>query len=148
MRAVLDTNVLVRANPKAAGVARALLGEFTASREHTLVVSPFLLKEAERVLAYPRLQVLWPLTPAEIQEYLAALDGLAEMVYPGPVSAIVSADPQDDPVIETVLLGRVDWLCTLDRHFYAPEVGSFLAKHSVQIVNDVQLLNRIRRGAT
>jgi predicted nucleic acid-binding protein len=100
MRAVLDTNILVRANPKAAGVARAPLAEFTASREHTLVVSPFLLEDLERVLAYPRVQALWPLTPEDVQEYLAALDVLSEMVYPGPAPAIVTADPQDDPVIE------------------------------------------------
>ncbi len=146
MRAVLDTNILVRANPKAAGVAQALLAEFTASRQHTLVVSPFLLEELERVLAYPRVQALWPLTPEVIQEYLAALDGLSEMVYPGPAPAVVSADPQDDPVIETVLLGRADCLCTLDRHFYSPEVVGFMAQHSIQVVNDVQLLKRLRRG--
>jgi putative PIN family toxin of toxin-antitoxin system len=148
MRAVLDTNILVRANPRAAGAACALLAEFATFREHTLIVSPFLLEEVERVLAYPRLQALWPLTPEEIQEYVGALDELSEMVYPGAAPTVVSADPQDDPVIETALLGQAECLCTLDRHLYAPEVVALLGRHSILVLNDVQLLKRLRSAAT
>ena len=147
MRAVLDTNILVRANPKAAGVACALLAEFAASREHTLIVSPFLLEEVERVLAYPRLQALWPLTPEEIEEYIGALHELSEMVYPGSAPTVVSADPEDDPVIQTALLGQAECLCTLDRHLYAPEIVAFLRRHSIVVLNDVQLLKRLRSDA-
>lgn len=148
MRAVLDTNVLVRANPKAAGVARALLAQFTAFPENTLIVSPFLLEEVERVLTYPRLQSLWPLTQEDIQGYLAALDELSEMVYPGASTSFIAADPQDDPVIETALLGRAECLCTLDRHFRAPPVAHFLAQHAIEVIGDVELLKRLRGGAT
>jgi uncharacterized protein len=148
MRAVLDTNVLARANPKAAGVARALLAEFTASPQNTLIVSPFLLEELERVLTYPRLQKLWPLAQEDIQGYLAALDELSEMVYPGATSSFIATDPQDDPVIETALLGRAECLCTLDRHFRTPPVARFLAGHSIEVIDDVELLKRLRGSAT
>jgi predicted nucleic acid-binding protein len=44
MRIVLDTNILVRANAKAKGPARALLLLIVKSPEHVLLLSPFLPK--------------------------------------------------------------------------------------------------------
>ena len=49
MRIVLDTNILVRANAKAKGPARELLQLIAGSPDHTLLLSPFLLQELERV---------------------------------------------------------------------------------------------------
>ncbi len=54
MRLVLDTNILARANPQAKGVARTLLQTIMESSDHVLVLSPFLLREIERVLNYIR----------------------------------------------------------------------------------------------
>jgi putative PIN family toxin of toxin-antitoxin system len=120
--------------------------ELARSPEHTLILSPFLLEEVERVLAYPRLQALWPLTPGEIRGYTAALDDLGEMVHPEPVVPAVVTDPKDDPVVQTALLGRADVLCTPDRHFYTPSVLDFLRRHSIQVMSDVLLLMRLRGG--
>ena len=72
MRIVLDTNVLVRANIKVQGPARELLLKI-ASSDHVLITSPFLLREVERALAYPRLQKLWRLTLQDIQEHVQFL---------------------------------------------------------------------------
>ena len=69
MRIVLDTNILARANPNSKSIARILLLTILESAEHVLVVSPFLLRETERVLNYPRLQAIWPLTLEEIERY-------------------------------------------------------------------------------
>ncbi len=55
MRIVLDTNILVRANIKAQGPARDLLLQI-ARGDHLVISSPFLLRELERALAYPRIQ--------------------------------------------------------------------------------------------
>jgi putative PIN family toxin of toxin-antitoxin system len=146
MRVVLDTNVLVRANPKAVGSARALLDEIARSSEHALILSPFLLAEVERVLAYPRVQALWPLTPAEVEKYVEVLGDLSELVNPGPARSVVLTDPNDDPVVETALLGKADVLCTLDRHFYSASVEHFLGERSIRVINDVQLLAELRAG--
>jgi hypothetical protein len=51
-------------------------------------------------------------------------------------------------VIETALLGRAECLCTLDRHFHASQVARFLAGRSIEVLDDVQLLKRLRSGAT
>ena len=61
MRIVLDTNILVRANIKTQGPAREALLKII-SGNHVLITSPFLLRELERALAYPRLQKLWGLS--------------------------------------------------------------------------------------
>src|SRR5215472_10586392 len=80
MRIVLDTNILARANPRSKSVARVLLLTILESAEHVLVLSPFLLRETERVLNYLRLQALWPLTPSDIEHYTQALQDFAELV--------------------------------------------------------------------
>ena len=71
MRVVLDTNILIRANPKGRGPARELL-EKTIFGDHILVTSDFLLQEVARVLAYPRIEKRWRLHPREVEHYLQA----------------------------------------------------------------------------
>jgi len=148
MRILLDTNIIVRARPKAGGSARALLLTIAHSPDHTLILSPFLLEEVERVLAYPHLQELWPLTPDEIRAYTQALDELSELVHLSPKSPAVVRDVKDDPVVETAVLERADVLCTLDRDFYTTSVVDYLQRHSIQLMNDVQLLGHLRKGAS
>ena len=70
MRIVLDTNILVRANAKARGPARELLQTIVDSPNHTLILSPFLLQELERVFSYDRIRTLSTLTDGEITDYL------------------------------------------------------------------------------
>jgi uncharacterized protein len=144
MRVVLDTNILVRANPKAQGPARSLLLEIARSDQHTLILSPFLLEETERVLNYPRIQTLWPLSADEIQRYVQLLDDIAELVHPRPVMPVVLRDPNDDPVIETAILGDAESLCTLDQHFYAPRVVDFCRARSIRVISDVDLMRELR----
>ena len=73
MRIVLDTNILVRANAKAKGPARELLLLIVHSTEHTLLLSPFLLRELERVFGYDRVRAATKLTDAEVVE-LCSMD--------------------------------------------------------------------------
>lgn len=147
MRIVLDTNILARANPRTTGAARALLESSRDAGDHILIVSPFLLTELERVLSYPRLQSLWPLSQLEIARYIQALQDFAECVFPGSAEAIVAADPADDPVLATAVTGKANALCTLDRHFAAPAVREFAARHDFEVLNDLELLRRLRSGS-
>src|SRR6266853_5114740 len=144
MRIVLDTNILARANPRSKGVAQALLLTILGSADHVLVVSPFLLRETERVLNYPRLQAIWPLTPVEIEQYTQALQDFAELVNPQVERRVVPNDQEDDPVLETALSGRAHVLCTLDRHFHHRTVLKFCREHGVQVLTDVELLSILR----
>lgn len=83
---------------RAAGSGRALLEALSAS-EHVLVLSPFILSEVERVLNYPRMQAIWPLTPEEINVFVTELSTLAEVVQPPleRIPDVISKDPTTIP---------------------------------------------------
>lgn len=148
MRIVLDTNILVRAHANARGPARDLLILVGQEPEHTLLLSPFLLEELERVLGYERVQRLTRLTITENIEYLRYLRrvDVSEMIFPGPAPGVVLADPDDDPVVHTAVTGRADVLCTLNRHFYVPPVVEYCRERGVLIANDLELLRLLRAG--
>src|SRR6516162_2167640 len=95
MRIVLDTNILIRANPKGQGPARELLQKII-SGDHVLITSDFLLQEVARVLAYPRIEARWRLHSREVEQYLQVLASLSELVKPHPGISIVSKDIDDD----------------------------------------------------
>lgn len=149
MRVVLDTNILIRANPKGRGPARELL-EKTIFGDHILVTSDFLLQEVARVLAYPRIEKRWRLHPREVEHYLQALASWSEVVKPHPGIPIIAKDINDDPIIYTAVTGKADVLCTLDAHFYEESVKSFCTQRSILIMDDVELLRvmRTREGQT
>ena len=150
MRIVLDTNILVRANVKARGPARELLQIIVGSADHTLLLSPFLLVELERVLDYERVRVASKLTDQEVSEYLSFLrvNNISEIVFPGPAPPVVPSDPDDDPVVHTAVVGRADILCTLNRDFYPPSVRDYCRERGVLVINDVDLLHLLRGGPT
>jgi predicted nucleic acid-binding protein len=58
LRVLLDVNVLVRANERASGPARALLLSLIENG-HTLLISSEMLIELAAVLRHPRLQGLY-----------------------------------------------------------------------------------------
>jgi len=144
MRIVLDTNVLVRANIKVQGPARDLLLKLAYS-DHVIITSPFLLREVERALAYPRLQKLWRLTLQDIQEHVQFLVKISELVHPIIEAPVVLKDPNDEPVVYTATHVRADVLCTIDRDFYEPEVVAFCRQRGVSILDDVELLQKLKR---
>ena len=144
MRTVLDTNIFVRANVEARGPARDLLLKIAYS-DHVIITSPFLLREVERALAYPRLQKLWRLSLRDIQEHVQFLVRISELVHPVIGAPVVLTDPNDNPVVYTAVYGKADVLCTLDRHFFEPEVVAFCRNCGISILNDVELVRRLIR---
>lgn len=142
----LDTNILVRANAKARGPAKELLQLIVGSRDHVLLLSPFLLQELERVFSYERVRASSKLSDAEIAEYFSYLRAkdVSEVVSPGPAPRVVPGDPDDDPVVHTAVAGRADALCTLSRDFFHPLVRTYRRERGVLIANDVELLSLLR----
>jgi len=49
-------------------------------RTHILVISPYILSEIARVLAYPRLQARWELNEKTIMEFVGRVGDVAEIV--------------------------------------------------------------------
>ena len=144
MRITIDTAILVRANAKAKGPARELVQVIMASGSR-LVISPYVLQEVQRVLDYPRLQAIYNLTSADISEHVRFLESISEIVEPAKGPPIVLRDPKDDPVVYTALAGQVDVLCTVDKHFFEPNVLAFCSRHRIQLMTDIELLHVLRR---
>jgi putative PIN family toxin of toxin-antitoxin system len=134
MRITLDANILVRANTRAQGPARELLTLIASGGPHTLALSRHILSEVKRTLLYPRLQALYRLTEAEIQEHVDLLQRVATIVEPIISETIIRSDPQDDPIVFTAVQGRADVLCTRDRDFYVAEVIAFCRQRGIRWV--------------
>jgi predicted nucleic acid-binding protein len=129
--------------------ARELLLLVTGSPEHTLLLSPFILQELERVLGYERVRKATRLTEEEIVEYLAYLRSkdVSELIFPGSAPRVVPSDEEDDPIVHTAVIGRANALCTLNRHFYAAPVREYCKDRGVLIASDVDLRRTLRSDA-
>src|ERR1019366_8805701 len=119
MRIVLDSNILVRAAWKADGLASRLLRSVLEG-PHRLIVSPFILGEVARVLAYPRIQARWGLSEERIQEYVNHLGAVAEIVH-------------------TAIAGRADVLCTRDSHLLDPRIAQYFTQRGIRMMDDIEL---------
>jgi len=137
MRVVLDTNILVRAAGAEQGLAGRLLQEILST--HILVVSPYILSEIARVLSYPRLQARWRLSEKTITEFVNRVGEVAEIVLTTAPDRIVIADPDDDSVVQTAVLGGADFLCTRDAHVLEPAVVRYCSNHGIKVTNDIDL---------
>jgi putative PIN family toxin of toxin-antitoxin system len=147
MRVVLDTNVLVRAVRGGTGPAAELLG-IVLTPPHMFILSPFLLSEISRALRYERMRKLHKLDDSQLDIYLRSLQAAAFLVNPSVIAgSVVSADPDDDPVIATAIAGHAEILCTLDRHLRTQPVRDYCLIHGIQILTDIELLQFIRASA-
>ncbi|HXA50906.1 MAG TPA: putative toxin-antitoxin system toxin component, PIN family [Candidatus Acidoferrum sp.] len=148
MRVVLDTNILIRANPTVLPerLARDLLVT-VLSGPHVLVLSEAILTEVRRVMAYPRVQARWPLSTQAIERYTSFLRESCSLAdLPQSFPAVVS-DPDDDLVLQTAIAGTADVLCSHDGAFEAELVAQVCAAHGIRIIGDIPLLQELRRLA-
>lgn len=93
MRAVLDPNVLISALLAPGGAPARVLRAWLQG-EYELIVSPLLLAELERALAYPKLRAR--IAPGEAIELLELLKRQGELVKDPPPIEVRSSDPGDD----------------------------------------------------
>ena len=115
LRAILDVNVLISALISPSGSPARLLLAWQEGR-FELIVSPALLAELRRALAYPKLERLVP--PADADAFVAWLSRSAllarDATDPPPIHA---ADPNDDYLLALVgdypIAGPADFLATI-----------------------------------
>ena len=144
MRVVVDTAILIRANTRATGPARELLQAIQDSGSQ-LILSPYVLTEVDRVLRYPRIQDLYHLSDGMIWTYLRDLESYADIVELAQGPPVVLKDANDDPIVYTAVAGQADVLCTVDKHFYEPNVLAFCFRQGIQLMTDVELLHFLRQ---
>jgi putative PIN family toxin of toxin-antitoxin system len=109
MRITLDTNILVRAAVAPEGPARAVL-ELGTSPPHVIVVSDFILAELRRALGYPRVRQRYAISDNDVDQFEGLLRAVADTVTVPAQWPVVVADPDDDPIIATAVIGQSDVL--------------------------------------
>lgn len=116
-RAVLDANVLVSALISPGGPSAALLLELRAGA-FELIVSPALLKELGEVLARPKFRPY--VTAPEVAAYVDLIEHEATIREdPRASGEKLSADPDDEYLIDLARAAAVDALVSGDSHLLA-----------------------------
>jgi putative PIN family toxin of toxin-antitoxin system len=116
-RAVLDTNVLVSALISPGGPSAALLLELRGGA-FELVVSPLLLDELADVLGRPQLRAY--VTPDQAGAFVELVLKAATVVGDPPPSGLaLTADPDDEFLIDLARAALVDVLVSGDAHVLA-----------------------------
>ena len=143
MKVICDTNVLVRVLLSPGGAAAALFGLLRQS--HRLITSAAQLRELFDVIGRPSIVALHKLPVARQKRFIVRLYKMADMVpLPATLPQVVPHDPKDNPIVITAVAGRADVLCTLDRHFFHPDVVAFCTLHGVRVLRDTELLLELR----
>ena len=112
LRAVVDTNILIRALIKPRGTVGPILTQLAANT-YTLVYSQPLLDELVEKLVLPRIRDKYGLDNQAIETTLALLALRGESVHP--TRAVkVCRDPDDNALIEAALAGNAEYIVTGD----------------------------------
>jgi putative PIN family toxin of toxin-antitoxin system len=115
LRAVLDTQLLIRAFHTARGATGGLVRALQDDRFHLISSEP-LLEELRRTFYRPEVQriaPLRPLLPHEIEDNIASVRAIAAVVVPGRYQVdLVSTDPKDNPVLACAIEGLADYVVT------------------------------------
>lgn len=146
-RIVLDTNVLVRVVASPQGPAAELFNRIRPSE--LLVTSAALLSELSQTLAYDRVRKLHGLNDVEIGRFVDRVAvGSLIAALEDPLPPVVVADPDDDAVVATAVAGRANVICTRNKHLYHPDVLAYCARHSIRVMDDLELLRELDAGRT
>ena len=112
MRAVVDTNILIRALIKPQGTVAPVLRHL-AERNYTLVYSAALLDELLAKLVLPRIRQKYQISDTLIQRTIALIALRGERVEPARTIRICR-DPNDNMLIEAALTGAAQYIVTAD----------------------------------
>ena len=117
MRAVVDTNILIRALIKPRGTVGPILSRLRDG-DYTLVYSTPILDELIEKLALPRIRRKYRLEEAEIEALVALIALRGELVVPAR-KVKVCRDPADDMFIEAAVAGAAEYVVTGDKDLLA-----------------------------
>lgn len=113
MRAVVDTNILIRALLKPQGTVAPILGRLRAG-DYLLLYSTEALEEIADVLSRPRFRNKYGIRDRDVEALLALLILRGEKVAPSRRIA-ACRDPKDDKFLEVAVAGQAEVLVTGDR---------------------------------
>jgi putative PIN family toxin of toxin-antitoxin system len=114
MRVVIDTNVVLSGLIKPGSVPGQVLRAWRDGSIR-LVLSEFLIEEIAVTLARPKIQALVPWPAAQIDRFVLELRAFCDVVEPAELNFKYPRDPDDIPVLATLIASGADLLVTGDR---------------------------------
>ena len=112
IRAVVDTNIFIRALIKPRGTVDPMLTRLRTGA-YELITSEPLLEELLAKLALPRIRDKYHLTDEDIETVLAFIALRGRIVHPERASSVCH-DPKDDMLLEAAVAGEADYIVTGD----------------------------------
>jgi len=141
VRAVLDSNLLVRGLLRRRRSSAVALLDAVSDGRLRLVTSDYLLAEVDRVLREPEVRVLRSLSDAQIDAFLGLLRNLADVVAGTYELDVVPGDPADNPVLACAVEADARFVVTDDRRHLLPlKVLRLRGHRAVQIVSPTDFL--------
>ena len=113
LRVVVDTNVVLSGLIKPAGVPGLIVSAWR-NGAFRLVLSEFLLAEIAESLLRPKLAQLIRWSPETVSRFVLELRAACDVVEPSTLPLDYPRDPDDIPVLATLIAGKADVLVTGD----------------------------------
>ncbi|HEY6910302.1 MAG TPA: putative toxin-antitoxin system toxin component, PIN family [Myxococcales bacterium] len=136
LRAVLDANVYISAIIQPGGTPGRLVERFLRDAAFDIVLSPAIVDEVLRALAYPKVRKM--LRGVDAQLWFEDLVVLADLVPGAQRLTGICQDPDDDKCVAAALEGRATCVVTGDRAFLD------LGEHAgVEILSPRAFLDRL-----
>ena len=135
MKVVLDSNVLLSGLMLPESVPGRIVRAWRAA-QFELVLSEPMLDEIGRVLAYPKIERRLKWDQETISRFLLLLQFKADVIDISSATVEVPRDPQDVPVLATLVAGGADFLVTGDKDLLT--LG-----HDYPIVTPVEFASRL-----
>ncbi len=137
LRAVLDANVYVSAAVHPEGPPGRIVERFLREAAFEIVVSPAIVDEVLRALAYPKVRKYIPRT-SEPDLWFRDIVVLAQFVAGEYEIAGVSGDPDDDKYIAPAVEGLAEFIVTGDADLLA-----LTAHEGIRIISPRAFLGRL-----
>jgi len=137
LRAVLDANVYVSAAVHPEGPPGRIIERFLREAAFEIVVSPAIVDEVLRALAYPKVRKYIPRT-SEPDLWFRDIVVLAQFVAGEYEIAGVSGDPDDDKYIAAAVEGLAEFIVTGDADLLA-----LTAYEGIRIISPRAFLGRL-----
>jgi len=140
IKAVLDTNIIVRGHISPHGTPSAVLDAFY-DRYYVWVTSPFIIREIDEVLRRPNIRIFTRMSLDEINEFVGLLWLETEVVSGTLEIKKIELDPTDDKFLAAAFEGRAEYIVTEDTLHLLPIKEYRLIDHIVRLVTAKDFLD-------